>query len=433
MLRKWRLDTLNWIRLLSLSALLAPASVASGCGTTSSNETGDAGPSEHDAGTCAPVTPVCVTCCGAQVAATCIEGTWECAACTGTCPLGEAGDDAGTDAPYGWDGGSVVVLYGGEDGQMDEYDDTWTFDGTRWTEQFSANAPLQQGFAPAMATLGTNQVALFGGDFSTATWTFDGTNWTQIDVDGGAPPGREQHAIASWGTGGLFLFGGWAGVSGAYAGVIGDSWIFSGTDWTPFGPTWTFDASANDWYPGGADSGTDAGAPSPSGRVSYQLATLNGRAVLFGGMDNNDNLLGDTWTFDGTAWTLLDAGDGGAVTPLARAYGTMVTFGDKLVLFGGQVASTQGIANDTWTFDGSTWSQVDTGASASDLPPARYAHAMATLGNRIILFGGTAGGDPIDGLATYGDTWSFDGATWTQLDPAVSPAGRSFHAMATLP
>jgi hypothetical protein len=321
----------------------------------------------------------------------------------------------------------LAVLYGGQDSQMDEYDDTWAFDGTRWM-QFSANGPPEQGFAPAMATIGTNHVALYGGDAVSETWTFDGAHWTAIDEDGGLPPGREQTQITNWGAAGFFLFGGW---TAAYNGVngSGDSWVFSGTSWTPFGPTWTFDATSGDWV----STNADAGGITPSARFSSQMATLNGRVVLFGGLDSNQNLLGDTWIFDGNAWTLLDAGDGGAVTPLARGYGTMVTLGDKLVLFGGQVATTQGIANDTWTFDGSTWAQVDTGASASNLPPARYAHAMATLGNQIILFGGTVGGDPVNGLGTYGDTWAFDGATWTQLSPAVSPPARSFHAMATLP
>jgi len=43
-----------------------------------------------------------------------------------------------------------------------------------------------------------------------------------------------------------------------------------------------------------------------------------------------------------------------------------------------------------------------------------------------VLFGG---GDPYDGGHYLGDTWEWDGDSWTERSPSVSPVGRFGHAM----
>ena len=53
---------------------------------------------------------------------------------------------------------------------------------------------------------------------------------------------------------------------------------------------------------------------------------------------------------------------------------------------------------------------------------------MATLGNKVILFGGvpTAAGGP----DVLGDTWEWDGATWTQVATPLSPPASTRSASA---
>ena len=55
------------------------------------------------------------------------------------------------------------------------------------------------------------------------------------------------------------------------------------------------------------------------------------------------------------------------------------------------------------------------------LPPAREAAAMAfdSTTNQTILFGGFSNGQLLN------DTWSWDGTKWTQLFPSNSPPARS--------
>jgi hypothetical protein len=85
----------------------------------------------------------------------------------------------------------------------------------------------------------------------------------------------------------------------------------------------------------------------------------------------------------------------------------------KVVLFGG--LGTNGYQNDTWTFDGTNWSKVQT-ASA---PPARTSAQMAydIVTKKVVLFGG------YNGVNYLGDTWLWDGATstWTKATPTRSP------------
>src|SRR5262249_37925808 len=115
--------------------------------------------------------------------------------------------------------------------------------------------------------------------------------------------------------------------------------------------------------------------------------------------------------------------------PSARADQAMATLGDQVVLFGGDVSvGSAPYLADTWRWDGRLWTEL----APSARPPARANHAMATLGNNVILFGGHA--PTSDGLSStvYGDTWQWDGTTWTALAPPASPPARTNHAMATL-
>ena len=61
-------------------------------------------------------------------------------------------------------------------------------------------------------------------------------------------------------------------------------------------------------------------------------------------------------------------------------------------------------------------------------PPARYAAAMAydAATGTAVLFGGTTNIAHVE----LGDTWTWDGTTWTQQHPATSPPHRLDASMA---
>lgn len=127
-------------------------------------------------------------------------------------------------------------------------------------------------------------------------------------------------------------------------------------------------------------------------------------SVLFGGLQGQDpsGQLNDTWTWDGRTWTEQHPGQ----SPPAANYPVMAydaAHKDVLLLDHGQ----------TWTWNGSAWNQ----ASPSQTP-ANSANgdvmAYDTALGKIVLFGGSAGNE----------TWSWDGASWTPLQPPTSPSPR---------
>ena len=97
---------------------------------------------------------------------------------------------------------------------------------------------------------------------------------------------------------------------------------------------------------------------------------------------------------------------------------------DQLLLFGG---STPYSVGDTWTWDGTTWTELSPATS----PTSRYNSSMAydPAAGQLVLFGGfTHPGFGAGGL--LGDTWTWDGTTWTELSPATIPSARQEAYMA---
>lgn len=105
-----------------------------------------------------------------------------------------------------------------------------------------------------------------------------------------------------------------------------------------------------------------------------------------------------------------------SASPPARGYPAMAydPVSQKIVLFGGYNGS---YLNDTWTFDGTTWTEQH----PTSAPPVRTAAGMAfdRVTRKLVLYGGFSGNGNY-----LGDTWLWDGAasTWTQANPAHSPA-----------
>lgn len=188
---------------------------------------------------------------------------------------------------------------------------------------------------------------------------------------------------------------------------------------------------------------------------------ISKKVVVFGGY-NNQTDLNDTYTFDGKTWTKIET----SVAPPAREVAMMAYDRKihKLVLFGG--ASGFALLNDTWLWDGasSTWTQanpktVPAGAAAPILftdpanghvdmfggyrgrfysrdtfqwtgknwkllnldetksPYPRMAAVIAQdpIRKDVVLFGGISDNWVVQ------NTWTWDGTSWTEQNPATQP------------
>jgi hypothetical protein len=153
------------------------------------------------------------------------------------------------------------------------------------------------------------------------------------------------------------------------------------------------------------------------GRIGHAMAfdIAHGVTVLFGGWDGF-SFRGDTWTWDGTSWTL--ATESG---PSARINTDMVydRRRDVMVLFGGYDGS---FLQETWEWDGAVWTQRVTGIA----PPPRASHAMAYDSERgvTVLSSGESSSEIL------WDTWEWDGSTWRLRNRFVGPGPLFAHAMA---
>lgn len=179
---------------------------------------------------------------------------------------------------------------------------------------------------------------------------------------------------------------------------------------------------------------TDSTSPTPSWQLKAPLANQptariysdmafeasTGRMVMCAGQGTSGPR-NDTWTFDGSTWT--SHGNSATVTPRSQP---AICFapGIGTVLFGGGIYPTT-YHNDTWRFLGTQWlNTVVYGA-----PPPRMGHDMvwASNWNCMVMFGGYNG-------STLGDTWSlttsFPGVQWNQMLVPNTIPPRQSHAMA---
>jgi hypothetical protein len=164
--------------------------------------------------------------------------------------------------------------------------------------------------------------------------------------------------------------------------------------------------------------------------MAYDAA--RGKVVLFGGQsaqrqpDNTLPALDDTWTWDGTTWTRQHP----AASP-PPTVGSVLAYHaptGATVLVGSYWEGTAGpLATRTWRWDGTNWTELHPSRSPS-APRIGAAMAYHESTGRLVLFGAGAAPDPnpLDGV-----TWLFDGMNWTRhaVGPADPPA-RSGAALA---
>jgi Galactose oxidase, central domain len=267
------------------------------------------------------------------------------------------------------------------------YTDTWTWDGSRWTLHAPAHSPSPRIGASMAYDPVRRQVVLFGGqgpDGSpqpTDTWLWDGSDWTRA-TPSLVPIGTYQEGMTFFpGTGTVLMHA---------VNLFGNSkhvYSWDGQDWTdlPFA----------------------SGPPSTSFNSGMSVDPVRPVAILLV-YDANQPSGNQQWEFDGRTWT-----HSAVATPPARAPVQLV--GDPtthtIVLFGG-TCSHAGCGgtfdlNETWTWDGTAWTQQHPVHAPS--PRSDSAIAYDAAHGRVVVFGGDD-----DNGRMLNDTWTWDGADWVR-------------------
>ena len=220
-------------------------------------------------------------------------------------------------------------------------------------------------------------------------------SWNQLSP-ANSPPSRFHHATAyDAQTQQVVLFGGQQNNTQFF----NDTWLWNGNSWTQANPS-----------------------ASPSTRTAPAMVydAANNTVVLFGGLDGSGSADGDTWVWNGSTWSEKATSGPSPRYSASMAYDAAT---GTVVLFGGWNGG--GAYGDTWVWDGSSWNQV-----ANSGPSARYAQAMtydAAL-SEVVLFGGNSNGNGGAENQYLGDTWVWNGTSWSAVF-GNSPSARNEAAM----
>ncbi|KAI2466774.1 hypothetical protein F4781DRAFT_339400 [Annulohypoxylon bovei var. microspora] len=178
--------------------------------------------------------------------------------------------------------------------------------------------------------------------------------------------------------------------------------------------------------------------PRPSGRYGHSLNIIGSKIYIFGGQVEG-YFMNDLAAFDlnqlqmpNNRWEILteNVESSGAMqgkVPPARTNHSLVTYNDKMYLFGG----TNGFQwfNDVWCYDPAVnkWAQLD---SIGYIPVPREGHAASLVDDVMYVFGGrTEEGADLGDLAAFripSRRWY----TFQNMGPSPSP--RSGHSMTSV-
>ena len=216
-------------------------------------------------------------------------------------------------------------------------------------------------------TAASSRVYVFGGTGGTQSnyayfndlWYYqvDKFKWTLAPTGRAIPSGR-GHIAWSCGGGKCVAAGGTNGAS-------------------RLNETWYYTEGTNTWSK--VTCRKTSGCPSARSMSTMAFDPTHGYHVLFGGVGSGGATLSDTYTFNGTAWTVRAAktvpparrSASAAFVPSHVSNGTSVSM-DRVVIFGGQKQSVRTLC-DMYSWDGVDWRLI----TATNQGPCVHSASMA--------------------------------------------------------
>ncbi|MCA8971840.1 MAG: hypothetical protein KDC95_18785 [Planctomycetes bacterium] len=259
-----------------------------------------------------------------------------------------------------------------------------------WTQELPSGAPAAR-YGGAAAFNGQNTVVIYGGvktgptAITNEVYLWNGGAWAGLGNVGNLPPRWGHQMVYDVKRRKIVTFGGRSPTLTATA-----------------NDTWEFDVGTQVWSQAMPTA-------SPSARAFYSMAydVRRGVTQIFGSQSTFNGA--ELWEYDGTTWTMATPTN----SPTSRDQPGLCY--DKArgvtVLFGGWNAASPGtMYDDTWEYDGTNWTQVQT----TTKPTARYRTSMVyeELRGRIVMYGGFGNATALT------DTWEYDGNDWLQVATA---------------
>jgi len=228
-----------------------------------------------------------------------------------------------------------LVIHGGVQDRNSRMDETWEWDGQKWT-QFNVPGPgFREGAAMAYDEARETTI-LYGGanekfDILGDTWAWDGAEWSQVSTTGPAP--RFPSAIVYDAAREKVLL---------FSGHFVDS-----NDFINFSDFWEWDGTA--WH----EIVVQGDRPGARNIAQMTFDPVHERVLLSGG--GEEAFLGDMWSWDGMKWSHLTESNAPTRSGLGATYDP---HRNRLVVFGGVEKPGGTAITDTWEWDGQNWKCV---------------------------------------------------------------------------
>lgn len=277
-----------------------------------------------------------------------------------------------------------IIMVGGFDAAFDLLDDTWRWNGRRWSVVTTPDSPMPRAHHAGTFDGANQQTVIFGGfakpplkrnDFM----AFDGHTWIPFPGDSQIPA-EDGELLFDTARNRLILM--------VPNGASLEMWEHQPQGWTRIET-----------------------ATKPLGVVDQAVGydPFRQRVIMFGGLAPGNQVINQTWEFDGQNWSqVTPANPPPALMGMAAWFDTRR---QQFVIFGGMNQDRE-LTNETWVYEGSDWHQVTTPSA----PSPRWVTFAAFHADRGVatLFGGEANGE--GGLELLNDTWEFDGSTWREVN-----------------
>ncbi len=311
-----------------------------------------------------------------------------------------------------------VVLFGGTDPQGNTLDDTWTWNGTDWAMAATTSprpAPLPFLYPPMADDPLRGRTLLV----SDGLWEWDGNRWTQAIQPGlraqalAFDPNRQRMLlyelaggmvedevrILSWD--GTLLREEWARTAPRNQGQLTTDLLRGDVAMVHFDPI----SAAAEVHYGGSRGWTREPLNSAGfqrDRFALAMDPVRDDLVVFGGSDGASQWNGETWLYDRTtsAWRLATASGPPARVSAAAHWDPL---GQRVLLFGGYTQA-GGWTDETWSWDGRSWSRLQ--PLHSPPPMSRPGMTTDASSGRVLLAGRSTRSNRLE-------VWDWNGTDWT--------------------
>ena len=323
-----------------------------------------------------------------------------------------------------------------------------------WSTLSPPASPAPLAYSAAAYDSDNRTLVMFGGVTSTGalsntTWVWNGSTWhgyagSQIV----SPQARELAAMAFDPVlHQLVLFGG-RGYGGE---VLGDTWAWNGASWYQVskrltgvspsareGAAMAYDGRGNLVMFGGDAPSTGSGSGRTAGSTETGAGSPGAGSTAGSSVDANGPApptvsLGDTWLWTSGGWAQSPSTGPAARTSASMAFDSS---SGLAVMFGGSssaiASGAPGYLGDTWTWNGDSWSALQAPSPSASAAGANGAAATTVPTPR---FAAAAAADPTaGGVVLFGgagpegvlsDTWVWNGRAWSQTPASGNPDARA--------